>query len=671
MAYTVLARRYRSSTFDDLVGQGHVAQTLKRAITSGRIAHAYLFTGTRGTGKTSTARILAKALNCMAGDAPTPTPCCQCTSCLGIARGDDMDYLEIDAASHTGVDKARETIIDNVAYRPARCRFKIFLIDEVHMLSKSAFNALLKTFEEPPEHVKFILATTEAEKIPTTILSRCQRYDFRNIPTREVAAHLRHVCESEKIEAEESALAMVARAGAGSMRDSLSLLDRLLSVGERKLTAAAIEQLLGVPKAQEVADLVTALGSADPGQALRKTDAILSSGMSADVLLGSLVDHLHQLLLLRVCGKDTDLVEPAGISRETLLAQANVIDPVTLTQDIAVLEELRRQMRLGGSRALLDAVVVRLALAEQFTSISRMIAGVGAPETTTTAAPTAHDSRPTAHDSRPAAHEPVPEQKKKSDPPPPTPTHPTPVTPVTPVTPALVATPTNSAPAVDESSDDLPAVGKVWEPDKGPSLVELLNLRPKSPAKLESANTEPEAANTKPESANIEPVDEGRLPEVWRKVIDGFRDQRKLHLLLQNGRLSEVTDEQAVVTFGSEQRFMIKQLETDGQRRQVSEALAGVLGRQVGLKIEVEKDAAPTTRQTATPSTPRSPSSRPTLSEIEAMAADADPRALAQRQPTAATVAVSPELIEELRKHEVVRSVLDTLGAEVVRVTDE
>src|SRR3954467_15195730 len=239
MAYTVLARRYRSAHFDEVIGQEHIAQTLKKAIESGRIAHAYLFCGTRGTGKTSTARILAKALNCQKSAGPTSTPCNECTSCVAIARGDDMDVIEIDAASNTGVDNVRD-IIENSQYRPARSRFKVYIIDEVHMLSKNAFNALLKTMEEPPGHVKFILATTEVEKVLPTILSRCQRYDFRNIPTREIAGHLKDICKQEKIAADEDALLLVAKAGAGSMRDALSLLDRLLSVGEKQLPPGMI-----------------------------------------------------------------------------------------------------------------------------------------------------------------------------------------------------------------------------------------------------------------------------------------------------------------------------------------------------------------------------------------------------------------------------------------------
>src|SRR3954451_25452924 len=267
MAYTVLARKYRSQTFDEVVGQDHVAKTLKRAIESGRIAHAFLFCGTRGTGKTSTARILAKALNCEASDKPTTEPCGKCESCKAIARGDDIDVIEIDAASNTGVDNIRE-LIENSQYRPARSRFKVYIIDEVHMLSKSAFNALLKTLEEPPSHVKFILATTEPEKVLATILSRCQRYDFRNISSREIADHLKAICKQEKIKADDDALLLVAKAGAGSMRDALSLLDRLLSVGEKSLNIEMIEQMLGMPQTQVIFDLAESIGEGDVAQTL-------------------------------------------------------------------------------------------------------------------------------------------------------------------------------------------------------------------------------------------------------------------------------------------------------------------------------------------------------------------------------------------------------------------
>src|SRR5688500_6040612 len=448
MAYTVLARRYRSSTFDEVVGQDHIAQTLKKAIESGRIAHAYLFCGTRGTGKTSTARILAKCLNCQSSDKPVTKPCDKCESCLGIARGDAMDVVEIDAASNTQVDKTREVVIDNAAYRPAFSRFKIYIIDEVHMLSKSSFNALLKTLEEPPEHVKFILATTEAEKIPNTILSRCQRYDCRNIPTREIAEHLKRICKDEKIKADDDALLLVAKAGAGSMRDSLSLLDRLLSIGEKHLTVEMIEGLLGLPKSELVLELAQAIGEGDVKSVLTRADAIISGGLSLDGLVASLIDHLRNLLILKACGLDSNLVEVPGVNQKDLLAQAEQFDAAVLSQDITILEELRRQARQSGAgRALLDATLVRLALAEQFASVGELLSRVDG-----------------------AAMTAAPAQKKKPEPV----TERPPVAVVTAPAPAAVAP---SAPASDDDDDDLPPPGKARDHPR-PSLSQPLKPHP-------------------------------------------------------------------------------------------------------------------------------------------------------------------------------------------------
>jgi DNA polymerase-3 subunit gamma/tau len=372
MAYTVLARRYRSSTFDEVVGQTHVAQTLKRAIESGRIAHAYLFCGTRGTGKTSMARIFAKALNCDRAQGPTTTPCGECSSCQGIARGDDIDVIELDAASNRGIDEVRK-IIENSRLVPARSRFKVYIIDEVHAMTKDAFNALLKVLEEPASHVKFVLATTEAEKVLPTILSRCQRYDFHNIPLREIATHLASVCRREGVEPNEDALLMVARSGNGSMRDAISVLDRLLCLGEKQLSAEMVEQLLGMPRGRLIFDLVQRIGEGDVPGTLSQLEAMLASGFSADTLLVAMVEHLRNLMVIRACGEQSDLVQATTIAPAELAAQAGRFDLVFLSQDIVVLEELRRQIRqTQAHRALLDATMVRLALTEQFTPIGEL-----------------------------------------------------------------------------------------------------------------------------------------------------------------------------------------------------------------------------------------------------------------------------------------------------------
>ncbi|MBI4054856.1 MAG: DNA polymerase III subunit gamma/tau [Elusimicrobia bacterium] len=257
MSYQVLARKYRPQTFQEIVGQEAVVQTLQNAVSSGRLAHAYLFYGPRGVGKTTAARILAKSLNCRQG--LTPTPCARCVSCEEIARGNSLDTLEMDAASHTGVDHVREAIIQTVALAPARDRYKIFIVDEVHMLSASAFNALLKTLEEPPAHVVFILATTEVHKIPATIFSRCQRFQFRPLVPEQMERLLEQVLHREKVQAEGGALGFIARAAGGSLRDALSILDQALSFSEGRLTQVQVQELLGVLPQELVQGLVQAI----------------------------------------------------------------------------------------------------------------------------------------------------------------------------------------------------------------------------------------------------------------------------------------------------------------------------------------------------------------------------------------------------------------------------
>ncbi len=415
MSYTVLARKFRSRTFDEVVGQAAVVTTLRNAITQNRIHHGYLFTGTRGVGKTSMARILAKCLNCLTVDGPTMTPCGKCDSCIGVSRGEDVDVVEIDAASNTGVDNIRE-LRSNAVYRPARARFKIYIIDEVHMLSTGAFNALLKTLEEPPEHVKFILATTEVQKVPPTILSRVQRFDFKSISPADIAAQLSMICKEEKVEADEEALRRVARLANGSMRDALSLLDQALSMGGNRLTGDVVNELFPTTHDEQFAELIDRLADSDAAGALTLVDATLSMGHTLDYWCSRLSSQLRDLMILRVCGENTDLVDaPAGI-RAKLVAQAQRFDSGTYVYMISVLEELRRSVRSSGTgRALLDAAVIRLAEAAKFSSIESLIAQVEgaapAPRPTPAAAPRSSAPPPArASESRPppAAPRPTP-----------------------------------------------------------------------------------------------------------------------------------------------------------------------------------------------------------------------------------------------------------------------
>jgi len=293
--YRVLARKYRPQSFDQLIGQEAMVQTLANAIERGRVAHAFLLTGVRGVGKTSTARLIAKALNCIGPDGegqPTITPCGECEHCLAITEGRHIDVIEMDAASHTGVDNMRE-IIDAVRYASVSARYKIYIIDEVHMLSKGAFNALLKTLEEPPEHVKFLFATTEVGKVPVTVLSRTQRFDLRRIDPEKLVAHLAEVAQAEGVEVEPDALAMIARAAEGSARDGLSILDQAIAHGAGSVTADQVRDMLGLADRGRIRDLLGLILEGESGKALAAMDEAHDLGIDPASLLRGLMEALH------------------------------------------------------------------------------------------------------------------------------------------------------------------------------------------------------------------------------------------------------------------------------------------------------------------------------------------------------------------------------------------
>ena len=290
--YTVLARKYRSQDFESLIGQDVLVKTLTTAINTGRIAHAYIFTGIRGTGKTSTARILAKALNCLSSDKATSKPCGTCENCRAIAAGQHIDVMEIDAASHTGVDNMRE-ILDAALYRPTNARYKVYIIDEVHMLSTSAFNALLKTLEEPPEHVIFILATTEIRKVPVTILSRCQRFDLARVPVETLKKHFAWVASQENIELSDGANELLARAADGSVRDGLSLLDQAIAQTGGHVDEGAVMDMLKRTDRGTVVNFMKTVLSGDVNAALNKLDEIYANGADLTMLLNDMMEWTH------------------------------------------------------------------------------------------------------------------------------------------------------------------------------------------------------------------------------------------------------------------------------------------------------------------------------------------------------------------------------------------
>lgn len=372
MSYKVLARKWRPQSFTEVVGQGATAETLKNAISQNRIAHAYLFAGARGVGKTTTARILAKALNCERG--PTVDPCNDCASCREVTSSQSIDVLEIDAASNRGIDEIRE-LRESARYRAARDRYKVFIIDEVHMLTTEAFNALLKTLEEPPAHVVFILATTELHKVPGTILSRCQHFNFRAISYQEIFERLELIAGEENVRIEESALSAIARASEGSLRDGESLLDQAISLCGQEVKEEQVRDLLGVVPQQLLEDVADAVISRDSRRVLLLVDQVLTSGRNPEQLVRELMGHFRNLLMVKLAGKDLRLIAAPEEDLVRLQTASSQVSEEDLTRFFQILVGTDGELRgAAHPRLHLEMGLVRMVQAKRLAALEELLA---------------------------------------------------------------------------------------------------------------------------------------------------------------------------------------------------------------------------------------------------------------------------------------------------------
>ncbi len=389
--YQVIARKYRPQTFDDVVNQEHVKQTLRNALVQGRVGHGYIFSGQRGTGKTTMARIVAKALNCEQG--PTPEPCLTCSSCTEIAGGNSIDLIEIDAASNRRIDDIRE-LRENVRYRPARDRYKVFIIDEAHQITSDAFNALLKTLEEPPEWVVFILCTTEPHEFPATIVSRCQTFPFRTVEPELVVKRLQWICSQEGVEADADALVTIALAGDGSIRDSLSTLDQAIACFGQKLEREPVRDLLGAIPAEITETIVGALREGKSDAMLEIVDRLFREGRNLQHFCGELTRYFRNLLVMKVAGGKTRLVTAGTKDRERLASCLENFSEQDLTRYVKLLLDLYRDLQQASQpRLRLEVGLLKLVYAGQLESIEKVLGDWDESQSSSSAGPAPGESR--------------------------------------------------------------------------------------------------------------------------------------------------------------------------------------------------------------------------------------------------------------------------------------
>ena len=388
MSYQVIARKWRPQTFEEVTGQENITQTLRNALEFDRLHHAYLFSGARGVGKTTTARLLAKALNCHKTDKPNLFPCSSndpaaCPSCIEISESRSLDVFELDAASHTGIDNVRETILEGININPARDRYKVFIIDEVHMLSKASFNALLKTLEEPPPNVVFIMATTELHKVPETILSRCQQFEFRTIPLQKIFDRLKVIAEAEKIDISADALREIARSGEGSMRDAQSNFDQVISFSGEKIAVADVSNALGMASVEMLTKVLTAIAEKNPKLALNVVDDLVARGQDLRNFTRDLLSLFRDLLVFKIAGNEGNLGETSTLSPDEMKANAAPFSESDLVRFFNSLCETETKLKdATQSRYVIEVGLIKLVEMRRVVEIERLLERIGKLEQT-------------------------------------------------------------------------------------------------------------------------------------------------------------------------------------------------------------------------------------------------------------------------------------------------
>ena len=536
MAYIALYRKWRPHTFRDLVGQDHISRTLSQAITSGRIGHAYLFSGPRGTGKTSTAKILAMALNCKEG--PTPDPCGKCESCQRIMDGSAMDVFEIDAASNRGIDEIRG-LRETVKFAPAEGRYKVYIIDEVHMLTAEAFNALLKTLEEPPAHVVFILATTEAHKVPPTIQSRCQRFDFRRITASEIQGRLRYICDEMKTEADDKALELIALQADGGLRDALSILDQCISLSDGRVTEAQVQEMLGLVGHSWIYRMTEALAAGKAQDVLNLVAELLRDGKDLRQIVAELELHLRSLMIYQAAGtvEGLDLyAEPEDVLKK----QSAFWKDETIMQMLARLHETTQELRWSPQpRITVEIALLALCRGE----LGGVAFGGGA------------SSAKPAVPERDAANGPVADARFSQ----------------LEAKIAQLAAQLAARPAAPPAGASTSAAAASAPSSNASSVPAAPKIAPSMPRPASSAGTP---------APNVAISEDDQL--LWQKVVQTFRDQSRMSTVacLQQAAFAGFSGGRCYLTFPTD---MLAQLTMRIYRTQVEQVLAGLFGHEMQL----------------------------------------------------------------------------------------